>query len=168
LTSLPRGKVGAALGMAVLRDPARPLIAVDLSDGSAITVTADHPFWVDSGAQLAGAGWFAAGRLQVGDELRTASGARVMVVGLRRNVGHAVVYTLTVAKDHAFFVGSARVLVHNASCKPSDILARAIQIATGRVRGVGERAHHIVAYSHSIPKAHVPLQYVPYPVRVRE
>jgi len=73
-----------------------------------------------------------------------------MVVGLRRNVGHAVVYTLTVAKDHAFFVGSARVLVHNASCKPSDILARAIQIATGRVRGVGERAHHIVAYSHRL------------------
>jgi len=39
-----------------------------------------------------------------------------MVVGLRRNVGQAVVYTLTVAKDHTFFVGSARVLVHNATC----------------------------------------------------
>jgi len=38
-----------------------------------------------------------------------------MVVGLRRNVGEAVVYTLTVAKDHTFFVGAARVLVHNAS-----------------------------------------------------
>jgi len=89
------------------------LVAVDLSDGSAITVTADHPFWVDRGIQLAGAGWFAAGRLRVGDELRTASGAPVMVVGLRRNMGTAVVYTLTVATDHTFFVGAAQVLVHN-------------------------------------------------------
>ncbi len=109
------GKVEAEAVQAVIQDPVSPLVAVDLSDGSAITVTADHPFWVDGGAQLAGAGWFAAGRLQAGDELRTAAGAHVMVTGLRRNVGHAVVYTLTVAKDHTFFVGSARVLVHNCA-----------------------------------------------------
>jgi len=107
------GKVEAEAVQAVIQDPVSPLIAVDLSDGSAITVTADHPFWVDGGAQLAGAGWFAAGRLQAGDELRTVSGTHVMVVGLRRNVGEAVVYTLTIANDHTFFVGSARVLVHN-------------------------------------------------------
>jgi len=28
-----------------------PLVAVDLSDGNAITVTADHPFWLGNGAQ---------------------------------------------------------------------------------------------------------------------
>ena len=50
-----------------------------------------------------------------GDHLRTASGTDVRVTGLRYNAGHAVVYTLTVAHDHTFFVGSARVLVHNAS-----------------------------------------------------
>jgi len=49
------------------------------------------------------------------NRLCTANGAPVMVVGLRRNVGHAVVYTLTVAKDHTFFVGTAKVLVHNAA-----------------------------------------------------
>jgi len=114
------GKVAAEAVQAVIQDPVSPLVAVDLSDGSAITVTADHPFWVDAGAQLAGAGWFAAGRLQAGDELRTATGAHVMVVGLRHSVGYAAVYTLTVAKDHTFFVGSARVLVHNADggCGP--------------------------------------------------
>jgi len=112
------GKVETEAVQAVIADPVSPLIAVDLSDGSAITVTADHPFWVDGGAQLAGAGWFAAGRLQAGDELRTAAGVPVMVVGLRRAVGTAVVYTLTVAKDHTFFVGSARVLVHNSSTCP--------------------------------------------------
>lgn len=35
---------------------------------------------------------------------------------MRRGVGQVVVYTLTVAKDHTFFVGAARVLVHNAVC----------------------------------------------------
>jgi len=57
-----------------------------------------------------------AGRLRVGDRLREADGAEAVVAGLRRNVGRAVVYTLTVARDHTFFVGSARVLVHNATC----------------------------------------------------
>jgi len=109
------GKVEAEPVQAVIQDPVSPLVAVDLSDGSAITVTADHPFWVDAGARLGGPGWFAAGRLQAGDELRTASGAHVMVVGLRHNVGHAVVYTLTVARDHTFFVGIAQVLVHNCA-----------------------------------------------------
>jgi len=126
------GKVEAEAVQAIIQDPVSPLVAVDLSDGSAITVTADHPFWVDAGAQLAGAGWFAAGSLQAGDELRTASGAPVMVVGLRRNVGSAVVYTLTVAMDHTFFVGSARVLVHNANCS----LTRAEQLAINRIQGV--------------------------------
>jgi len=93
------GKVEAEAVQAVIADPVSPLIAVDLSDGSAITVTADHPFWVDGGAQL--------GRLQAGDELRTAAGVPVMVVGLRRAVGTAVVYTLTVAKDHTFCQASA-------------------------------------------------------------
>jgi len=96
------GKVEAEAVQAVIQDPVSPLIAVDLSDGSAITVTADHPFWVDAGAQLAGAGWFAAGRLQAGDEVRTTAGTHVMVVGLRCNVGYAVVYTLSVANDHTF------------------------------------------------------------------
>ncbi len=41
----------------VIKDPASPLIAVNLSDGSAITVTADHPFWLDAGANLSGPGW---------------------------------------------------------------------------------------------------------------
>jgi len=112
------GTVEAEPVQAVIHDPVSPLIAVDLSDGSAITVTADHPFWVDAGAQLAGPGWFAAGSLRMGDALRTANGTPVMVVGLRRDVGTAVVYTLTVATDHTFFVGPARVLVHNCGPRP--------------------------------------------------
>ncbi len=114
------GTVEAERVQAVFQDPVKPLMAIDLSDGSAITVTADHPFWVDQGAALAVSGWFAAGRLQVGDELRTVSGVGTMVVGLRRTVGRTDVYTLAVAKDHTYFVGSARVLVHNCDVNPTD------------------------------------------------
>lgn len=106
-------------------DPVSPLLAVQLSDSSAITATAAHPFWVDGGALFKGPGWLAAGDLWPGDRLRTTSGADVAVVRVHRGVGYAVVYTLTVATDHTFwgesggdhdfFVGSARVLVHNSN-----------------------------------------------------
>jgi len=59
---------------AVIVDGVKPLLAVDLSDGSAITVTANHPFWVDSGVAFAGPGWLPAGQLRIGDHLRTATG----------------------------------------------------------------------------------------------
>jgi len=108
------GKVEAEAVQAVIADPISPLIAVDLSDGSAITVTADHPFWLDGGLMAPRAGWIQAGDLVLGDRLRTPSGQDVAVMGVRQNVGHAAVYTLTVAKDHTFFVGAARVLVHNS------------------------------------------------------
>ena len=39
----------------------------------AITVTADHPFWVDGGDGLIAPGWIAAGNLRLGDVLRTAT-----------------------------------------------------------------------------------------------
>ena len=51
------------------------------------------------------------------------------VEGVRYNVGRAVVYTLTVGTDHTFFVGAARVLVHNAWC-PTFSDAAAQRIAT--------------------------------------
>jgi len=60
------------------------------------------------------------------NRLCTASGSPVMVVGLRRNVGHAVVYTLTVANDHTFFVGAARVLVHNCDVTLEEIASQEI------------------------------------------
>jgi len=116
------GVVEAEPVQAVIQDPVSPLLAVQLSDGSAITVTADHPFWVDSGAIFKGPNWLAAGQLLPGDRLRTAQGTDVTVAGVRRGVGQAVVYTLTVATEHTFFVGTARVLVHNARCALHHVL----------------------------------------------
>jgi len=98
----------------LITDQVSPLLAVELSDGTTLKVTADHPFWVDSGDHLTRAGWLHTEHLRPGDRLRTAKGRDAVVVRVRRNVGHAVVYTLTVAHDHTFFVGSAHVLVHNS------------------------------------------------------
>jgi len=98
---------------AVIDDGIKPLLAVALSDGEAITVTANHPFWVDAGDQLTSPGWLRADALRAGDRLRTADGHAVTVTGLRLGVGHAEVYSLTVARDHTYFVGSLPVLVHN-------------------------------------------------------
>jgi len=116
------GVVAPKAVQAVIDDGIKALMALDLSDGEAITVTADHPFYVDRGALLTTAGWLHAGDLWPGDRLRTADGKDVTVAGLQRDVGHAEVYTLTVAHDHTFFVGTARVLVHNVDACPNIVL----------------------------------------------
>jgi len=121
------GVVAPEMVQAVIDDGMKPLMAVDLSDGEAITVTADHPFYVDKGALLGKAGWLHAGDLWPGDRLRTAGGTDAAVVGLRRDVGYAEVYTLTVAHDHTFFVGAARMLVHNASAAACDAIFNGIR-----------------------------------------
>jgi RHS repeat-associated protein len=110
------GTVEADVLQAVAVEPVQPLMTVELSDGSAITVTPNHAFWVNGGRLLRTPGWLQAKDLWLGDELRTQSGTGVHVIHLRHNVGRAVVYTLTVVKDHTFFVGMTRILVHNGSC----------------------------------------------------
>ena len=115
LAENPRtGKVEAEPVLAVIKDPISTLMTITLSGGTTIQVTPDHPFWLDRGVGLAGAGWIEAGQLQVGDQLRTADPADATVVAVRMNTGRAAVYTLSVARDHDFFVGRADLLVHNS------------------------------------------------------
>jgi RHS repeat-associated protein len=140
------GKVEPDRVQAVIDDGVKPLIALDLSDGSTLRVTSNHAFWVDGGPGLAGAGWLEAGQLKPGDRLRTAAGKDVTVTGLHWNVGDAEVYTLTVAHDHTFFVGSARVLVHNGTASQMlacDLAASGIYPPSP----LGYEAHHIVPTS---------------------
>ena len=108
------GTVEPEAVQAVLDDGVKPLIALDLSDGSSIRVTSNHAFWVDGGPGLDHAGWLQAGQLRPGDRLRTADGRGATVLALHWNQGDPEVFTLTVARDHTFFVGAAGVLVHNA------------------------------------------------------
>jgi len=107
-------RVAAEVVQAVIDDGAKPLLALTLSDGESITVTVDHPFYVDSGLLLHGTGWLQAGQLQPGDRAHSGRARCGRRRATARGAGLAAVYTLTVAKDHTFFVGTARVLVHNA------------------------------------------------------
>jgi hypothetical protein len=108
---------------------------------------------VDSSAVRDQAGWVQAGDLRVGDHVRTASGRDLVVTSLLYQVGTAHVYTLTVAIDHTFFVGSTRVLVHN--CDVGTGPDRPVQLslfsqeeleslgaAGGQNEGLGTQLHH--------------------------
>jgi hypothetical protein len=107
------GKIAPEPVLALIDDGIKPLMAVGFSDESSLRVTINHPFYVDSSPVRAEAGWIQAGELRLGDRVRTASGHDLTVTSLRYHVGWAHVYTLTVAADHDFFVGSAGLLVHN-------------------------------------------------------
>ena len=126
LTEDPKtGKVEAEAVAAVRHDAPTWVMAIGLADGSTIEVTPEHPFWVDRGSNFAGPGWLKAGELRIGDQLRTAGGAEATVVALRYHVERVEVYTLTLGANHDFFVGTARVLVHN--CNPADALYNALK-----------------------------------------
>lgn len=87
------------------------LITLRTRDGELVT-TPDHPF-----AKL-GAGWTRAGQLAVGDQIRsgTSRNSTTVLAIDRRYVEPTPVYNLTVARTHAYYVGSDAVLVHNVDC----------------------------------------------------
>jgi len=122
------GKVEPEQVQAVINDGVKPLVALSLSDGTTLRVTADHPFWVDGGPGITQTGWLPTALLRPGDRLRTDDGKGVTVLGIEWNVGEVTVYTLTVAHDHTFFVGNAQVLVHNSNVPfcPTKAVADAI------------------------------------------
>jgi hypothetical protein len=74
-----------------------------------ISVTREHPFWVQD------SGWRRAGELTAGTTLRCESGRAVAVRAIARRDGPTTVHNLTVAGVSTYFVSAARVLVHNKS-----------------------------------------------------
>ena len=86
------------------------LVKLEL-DGHLITTTEDHPFWNETDKQ-----WQRADELDPGDAVRSATGQRIRVDGVRNATAHtALAYNLTVDDIHTFFVLAAErpVLVHN-------------------------------------------------------
>jgi RHS repeat-associated protein len=113
------GRLGPERVLRVFKRPRSPLRELVLGDRSVLRVTPNHPLWVDGGNGVHQRGWLSASEVRVGDRLRTATGHDVTVVSIRAHAGQAAVYTLTVAHDHTFFVGSAEILAHNCS-EPGD------------------------------------------------
>jgi len=113
------GTVGPRRVEAVIADGVQPLLALDLADGSRLSATPNHLFYVDGGPGIAHPEWLAAGDLQVGDRLRTKDAKGTTVLRVRYHTGYAQVYTLTVAADHDFFVGTSSVVVLVHNCSPT-------------------------------------------------
>ena len=89
------------------------MATITLTDGSVVTATDHHQFWVDgSGA------WVDAEDLQPGDLLLTPDGVATVAAVDVAAPTTTLVWELTVAVDHSFAVstGSTDVLVHNAGC----------------------------------------------------
>lgn len=91
----------------VHEDPATVRLTID---GETVDTTPEHPFYV------ADAGWVAADELEAGDRVRTIDGEHGTVEAMAVEVAPRVMYNLTVADAHTFFVGGGRWLVHNTSC----------------------------------------------------
>lgn len=75
-----------------------------------IETTPDHPFYSENE-------WVAASQLSVGSLVTSDSGAAAVVTGTRIERRPQVMYNLTVAEAHTYFVGDGGWLVHNACGK---------------------------------------------------
>lgn len=74
-----------------------------------LETTDEHPFWV------VGRGWVEVEDLQVGDILRTYEGQELRLVAVERQERTLRVFNFEVRGLHTYFVGNARVLVHNCA-----------------------------------------------------
>ena len=79
--------------------------------GETLDTTPEHPFFTSE------RGWVVAGELLVGEHVRRLDGSWGVVEQLTIEARPVVMYNLTVARAHTFFVGDAGWLVHNA-CGP--------------------------------------------------
>ncbi len=95
-------------GRAAHLDPA--IVTLTIGDET-IATTPEHPFYTAAGE------WVPAGQLAVGDRLRRVDGGDGLITALRLVARPEVMYNLTVAGAHTFFVGEEGWLVHNA-CNP--------------------------------------------------
>ena len=75
-------------------------------EGEVIYTTSEHPFYVRSK-------WIEAAQLKAGDSLFLGDGRHVALGSITSIDTAVTVYNFTVAEDHNYFVGRARVLVHN-------------------------------------------------------
>jgi hypothetical protein len=106
-----------------------------------IETTSEHPFYVRGQ-------WVPAGALSVGDPIASASGTLGQLVEIQVGTEPELMYNLTVAQAHTYYVGNGQWLVHNAC---SRILRRNLEgsVPAGWRNGDVEwQAHHIIPGEH--------------------
>ncbi|MFB6711749.1 Hint domain-containing protein [Streptomyces sp. NPDC056237] len=91
----------------LFRHTAPSVVAVD-TGSTRLRATPEHPFWV------IGKGWTEAQSLRPGDRLRSLDDGATRVTSVARGAAPAEVFNFAVENSHTYFVGDAKVLVHNA------------------------------------------------------
>lgn len=135
-------------------------------DGSkqSLTATDGHPFWVDDDdgqAGTPGGRWVDAVELKRGQWLKTAHGDLVQVAGTHAHQQNTVVYNLTVADIHTYYVlaGDTPVLVHNCPIKMPGGGMRdkpnKLGMASGRTTSKIKAAYHKLTNTQPAPNATV-------------
>jgi len=76
-------------------------------DGTTITSSGEHPFWV------MGCGWKLARELEPGDFLLTRTGLNWPVDGVECRSGDFKVYNFEIEEYHTYYVSSLEIFVHN-------------------------------------------------------
>ncbi|MEM7345220.1 MAG: polymorphic toxin-type HINT domain-containing protein, partial [Chloroflexota bacterium] len=87
-----------------------PIIVYLTINGEVIATTPEHPFFTSAGL------WQGAGELESGDLVYDADGRTGVVEGVEFIEQPQMMYNLTVAEAHTYFVGDGEWLVHNSNC----------------------------------------------------
>ncbi|WP_255395950.1 RHS repeat-associated core domain-containing protein, partial [Motiliproteus sp. MSK22-1] len=95
-------------------DGVKNLVDIELESGEKITVTSDHPFFLKSSKS-----WIDADKLSTDDLLHSLDKSEISVTGLTSYSRSSTVYNLSIANDHTYYVGNAKVLTHNCYQKPN-------------------------------------------------
>jgi len=111
----------SVIAVTALEDPA---IAPSTIDVETIVMTPEHPFYTAAGD------WVPACRLHAADKVRKADGLYGVVRSVVLVPRLQVMYNLTVAGAHTYFVGDGQWLVHNCPTKYADFG----DITTGQVK----------------------------------
>ena len=85
------------------------VVAETCGQTDTLTVTYEHPFWVQD------TGWIPAGQLVPGDQLVTADGDPATVLDRGVEARATTVHNVEVEELHTYFVGDQGVWVHNTS-----------------------------------------------------
>ena len=116
-----------------------PVVVKLTIGGDIVQTTPEHPFYAESQ-------WVPASDLIPGDRIISASGEAGAIQQVQTLNQPQVMYNLTVAKAHTYFVGPGEWLVHNAcsrvlreNLKTADQSAEAME-----AEGVAWQAHHLI------------------------
>jgi len=120
-------------------DKLHEIISFSVSGGEEISATDGHPFYIaDEDAR-----WLQAKDLDVGDLLVNRDGDKLPIVQLSSETRNSIVYNLTVANTHTFYVGEQNLLAHNSTCRIPHRAKPRLEQGNNREGWVHIRQRHI-------------------------